>query len=54
MQFFFPFYIFSLILSLGTRVGISTYQDALARGKSEEGGHDFWDTEERDLDQACG
>jgi hypothetical protein len=36
------------------RAHFSTYQDSLARGKSEEGSQDFWDTEERDLDQACG
>jgi hypothetical protein len=36
------------------RAHFSTYQDSLARGKSEEGSQDFWDTEKRDLDQACG
>jgi hypothetical protein len=36
------------------RAHFSTYQDSLARGKSEESSQDFWDTEEGDLDQACG
>ena len=36
------------------RAHFSMDQDALARGKSEEGGQDFWDSEERDLDQARG
>jgi len=36
------------------RVHFSTYQDSLARGKSEERGYDFWDAEERDPDQARG